>query len=239
MASYRSLRRLARVTSASLALTAVLLVLAPVTVTVQSRLIDAAIRSPTLTYKDMENFDTGPVPGLVYEALGVMTLVSFAFFAIWLYRARRNLDSLIETPPRWGWGWTLAGWLIPVANLVAPPAVLAEVVRESRRAATGRPSRVGWLVWFGWLALLCGIGYSIVLSLRPAGPSMWVAIFSYGSLSDRVSDQDRAQFATIYHINTPGPIELAIYTLFTIVAVTGVVVVWLASAAQRDAHERA
>jgi hypothetical protein len=238
MASYRPLRKLADLTTVSLALTAVLLVVAPIATIVHTRQLLATIRSPQLSYADLDRLtDSGGIAPLLYQILEVLLLGSFGLFIAWLYRARRNLDGFEEARPKWGWGWTFAAWLIPVVNLLAPPAVVADVARESRRAATAHASRVGWLVWLGWLALLSTVGYGIMLSVRPV-ETMSVGWFTY-STSEPVDPSVREQFAAAYTVDGPGPLELGALGLLAVVALAGLVVVRLVTAAQEELNSRA
>lgn len=85
--------------------------------------------------------------GAQYAALPV-TVFAFLF---WFYRARVNLNASgaqkLFWPPVASW----LGWLVPIANLVIPSLMTAEVLRASRRSA-----RAPWLLvgawWASWIA---------------------------------------------------------------------------------------
>lgn len=89
------------------------------------------------------------------SALGAVTAVLCALtFLAWLWRVRDNARALSGQPPRHAWPWVYAGWLVPVANLWIPRAIVADIHRAS--APKERlPRAVNW--WWGlWLAGLLG-----------------------------------------------------------------------------------
>lgn len=89
------------------------------------------------------------------SALGAVTTVLCAItFLAWLWRVRDNAHTLSGQPPRYAWPWVYAGWLVPVANLWIPRAIIADIHRAS---APGErlPRAVNW--WWGlWLVGLSG-----------------------------------------------------------------------------------
>ncbi|MEU0076962.1 DUF4328 domain-containing protein [Micromonospora tulbaghiae] len=81
-------------------------------------------------------------------------LTAATLVVIWTWRARKNLDAFPGAVPNLGPAWAIAGWLVPLANLVVPARVLADLLRNSvwRR-------RQSWLVgvwWASWLVFLIG-----------------------------------------------------------------------------------
>jgi Domain of unknown function (DUF4328) len=87
---------------------------------------------------------------MVYVAGAIFTEVAFI---VWLYQARRNLDRRGETGMRWGRGWTIGAWFIPLANAVIPALVVGEVFDRSMPEAV-RSRRMSRLVTAWWVALL-------------------------------------------------------------------------------------
>ncbi|MEV4811186.1 DUF4328 domain-containing protein [Micromonospora avicenniae] len=81
-------------------------------------------------------------------------LTAGTLVVIWTWRARKNLDAFPGATPNLGPAWAIAGWLVPLVNLVVPARVLADLLRNSvwqRRQA--------WLVgvwWASWLVFLIG-----------------------------------------------------------------------------------
>jgi hypothetical protein len=58
-------------------------------------------------------------------------LAAGACFIVWSYRARRNVDRLPGSQPYWPTGFTIGAWFIPLANLVLPCLVVADIARNS------------------------------------------------------------------------------------------------------------
>lgn len=138
-----------------------------------------------------------PLPeSLDIAADAITTLFAGIAFMAWLHRARVNLDGLGVVGLRWRPGWTIGGWLLPLANLVIPLLVVREVDRatalraHAARGATGmranaaggpaelranvvgrgRPSgRAVFVLWaVAWLGyLLVGLGLNYPPSPGP------------------------------------------------------------------------
>lgn len=72
--------------------------------------------------------------------------------AVWMTQAARRAEWMAPGPRTWSSGWAVAGWFVPVANMVIPRLVLNEI--ESRPTADGpaRPLQLLGQVWW-WLAM--------------------------------------------------------------------------------------
>ncbi|MBB5872656.1 hypothetical protein F4553_006090 [Allocatelliglobosispora scoriae] len=81
----------------------------------------------------------------------LLVLASGVLFLSWLGRARRNVADLPGARPTYSPGWTVGAWFIPLANLILPALVIADIASAS--AVPGRFPRRGLLavVW-GWWA---------------------------------------------------------------------------------------
>ncbi|MDG4820980.1 DUF4328 domain-containing protein [Asanoa sp. WMMD1127] len=88
---------------------------------------------------------------LPYAGLGVglAQIVAVVLTMIWLWRARKNLDAFPDTQPVLSPGWAIGGWFLPIANLVVPGRMVANVARQSVRE--GWVSAVA-VIW--WVALV-------------------------------------------------------------------------------------
>jgi hypothetical protein len=101
----------------------------------------------------------GPIRQSVINQ-GIAMLVALAaaiVFIVWLSRARDNAERLSPGPMRLAKGWTAGAWFVPVANLVLPVIVVADVWHAS--APPERPKGAGlvglwwtvavgaWLLW--------------------------------------------------------------------------------------------
>jgi hypothetical protein len=74
--------------------------------------------------------------------LGVLGLVTAIVFIIWMWRVAKNNEALGRTNPRFGPGWSIGGWFIPLANLVIPVLIMQDLWRGSDPSvARGDP---GW-----------------------------------------------------------------------------------------------
>ncbi|GAA1747037.1 DUF4328 domain-containing protein [Luedemannella helvata] len=76
---------------------------------------------------------------------GVLLLVSFA---IWLYRARHNLDAFPEAVARSRPAWALWAWFLPIIDLALIPWVVADLARHAL------PRRAAVLLTGAWLVAL-------------------------------------------------------------------------------------
>jgi hypothetical protein len=240
MRPFRPLWRLAWLTTAGLALTAALLIVLPVLLVVHSRADVARLNSPDLTYADLDSLPSGNgFAEVLADALVPVVLLSFGLFVVWLYTARRNLDGFAGTRTKWGWGWIFAAWLVPVANLFAPGAVIADTARESWWSGTGgRPRWIGGLVWTGWLAVLAvlGAGSYATATRPPAATTVVIIAYLASSRSERVASSVREQYAAIIQPYTPAPLDVAVDALLVGIALGAIGLVWLVSTAQ---HRRA
>jgi hypothetical protein len=86
---------------------------------------------------------------LVFAVALLSTIITFLY---WLYVALRNLVRW-GLRPRWGPGWAIGSWLIPVADLVLPLLVVREA---ARRSGSGRGGTALVVVW--WVVFLAGEG---------------------------------------------------------------------------------
>ena len=93
-------------------------------------------------------------------ALVVAILACGICFIVWEWRCAKNAQLLAGTTPRFGPGWAIGGWFIPLANLVIPVLVMQDLWRATARGSdAGDSSRtrpgsalVGW--W--WAAVVTG-----------------------------------------------------------------------------------
>ena len=80
--------------------------------------------------------------------------VALTLVIVWTRRARLNLDAFPDARPALGPGWLIAGWLVPVANLVVPGRMVASIARESVRSR--RVLVWVWLWWVSFVVLIAG-----------------------------------------------------------------------------------
>lgn len=98
--------------------------------------------------------DLGPlnvamaVDALLAIVAALALLVAGVLTIIWTYRVRKNLDAFPGVDPGMAAGWSIGGWLIPIANLVIPYRVVGSIARSSlNRADTPGVVTVWWSAW--------------------------------------------------------------------------------------------
>jgi hypothetical protein len=78
-------------------------------------------------------------------------LLSRAILIVWLYQARSNVDVFPDAEPEWRRWWVFAAWFIPIANIVLPYIVMADVARNSADEVAGRETAgLASRVWLWW-----------------------------------------------------------------------------------------
>lgn len=128
----------------------------------------------------LDSIDGGDVTiRLVY----IVVLVALIVYVTWSYSAHRATSYLNPSYRKWSRGWTIGGWLIPLANLVLPKLVMNEIERiSSARRHEGQVSEdwpyqplllSGW-IWF--VGLLIGLlstrlGHEVAVNAFNKGPA--------------------------------------------------------------------
>ncbi|MFI1991131.1 DUF4328 domain-containing protein [Actinoplanes sp. NPDC020271] len=119
------------------------------------------------------NSASGWIPGQAlaavagYAALVIFTIIAFM---VWLHRASANLWSTGHAMT-WRPGWTVAAWLIPVANLVLPLLVVREVDRATRDHGPGL-----FALWAGSWSLSLFLNRSSSVLTPYAGVSLFESL---------------------------------------------------------------
>lgn len=108
---------------------------------------------------------------LVSGASGIFVLTQLVIavlFVTWMFRAAKNNEALGRTNARFGPGWAIGAWFVPIANLVMPALVMQDLWRGSdatrrRDDAAWRNAPGSWLVgwwWAAWIISLVRFAYS-------------------------------------------------------------------------------
>lgn len=98
---------------------------------------------------------------LVFVAIAMVLLV-------WLSRARGNVDAYGPGRQRYGRGWAVGGWFIPIVNLVVPYRVTADVLAGSDTGTNNGTASGSGLLRLWWAAWLISGGFDLAASLRTA-----------------------------------------------------------------------
>ena len=90
---------------------------------------------------------------------GLTQLAIIVVFIVWMYRAAKNNEALGRQSPRFGPGWSIGAWFLPLANLVIPVLIMQDLWRgaapEVRRGVRDwRAGSGSILVGFWWAALI-------------------------------------------------------------------------------------
>lgn len=90
--------------------------------------------------------------GLIGAAVGLYVLLTLAIAVlviIWTHRAMKNAAAL-GRPARFTPGWAIAGWLIPLVNLVIPWLIMLDLWRGSRPPSEKQGSGlvIGWWITY-------------------------------------------------------------------------------------------
>lgn len=92
------------------------------------------------------------VPG-VLATLEIAAYVSAAIvFIVWLEAAYRNVDVVDAAERRYGHGWAIGAWFVPVLNLWRPTQIVNDVWRASTSEAPGGLLLAWWAAFLlsGW-----------------------------------------------------------------------------------------
>lgn len=98
---------------------------------------------------------------IAYVALVVVFLITSVFFLFWFHRAYKNLRALGCERLRWGTGWSIGAWFVPIACWVIPKQITNDIWRCSveRHEQPQTPWRLrrvpGW-IHFWWFLFLVG-----------------------------------------------------------------------------------
>jgi hypothetical protein len=159
---------------------------------------------------DADSFVDGASAFYLLTQLGIVVL-----FIIWQFRAAKNNEALDRRDPRFGPGWSIGAWFIPLANLVIPVMIIQDLWRGAtpttpRSDPRWRAARGSWLIGVWWAAW--------ILSLLRFGASN-AGLHDSGSLDD---------------IETSNTIALVGVVATAIAAVLAAFVVWTISRRQLD-----
>jgi hypothetical protein len=118
---------------------------------------------------------------------GGLYIAAVVLFMIWFHRAYRNLRPLGVERPRYGTGWAIGAWFIPVFNYIRPKQIVNDIWRASgseappdqgdgwRREPIPAVYRYWWTAWIG--VAVIGIAASVVLVAQGEGSVLSEALY--------------------------------------------------------------
>jgi hypothetical protein len=153
---YRPLGRRANLARATLALAALASVVAVVFDVDDRSLFARAGSGGTITFGELQASDDRALAMVI--AQGGLELLAAIFFIAWLHRAYKNLRALGVQDLRYGTGWAIGSWFVPILNLFRPVQIANDVWRGSKPGLEDRwgwrdepvPALFGWW-WATWL----------------------------------------------------------------------------------------
>jgi uncharacterized protein DUF4328 len=125
---YRPLGRRAQILTILLIIGIGATILSIVSGVMERSLLEDARQGQLVTQQQADDNDSRQllvaiVDGAVYMAIAV-------FFLFWFHRAYRNLDAL-GGDRRWGTGWAVGGWFVPILASWRPKQIANDIWRES------------------------------------------------------------------------------------------------------------
>jgi hypothetical protein len=163
---YQSLHVLGRTITAMFVAVACLTALALVALINQAAVIDRIQKGRRVTVDETNLADLWVALTLLPQALVSVALAVVVI--IWLWRAYTNIDVLGAGPKRYGRGFTIGAWFIPIGSFFMPKQLINDTWRAADPRAPGNPmwtklpiariSSVWWVVfmvsgvlaWAGW-----------------------------------------------------------------------------------------
>ncbi|HET8757261.1 MAG TPA: DUF4328 domain-containing protein, partial [Solirubrobacteraceae bacterium] len=90
------------------------------------------------------------------STMGVLQVGAYIAGAIvfirWLHGAYKNVDVVARPERRYGHGWAIGGWFVPIMNFWRPKQVVNDVWRAGGRGA--QDAEPGWLLLCWWAAFV-------------------------------------------------------------------------------------
>ncbi|MFI8518367.1 DUF4328 domain-containing protein [Streptomyces sp. NPDC085481] len=86
-------------------------------------------------------------------AQGMLLVATATVFIIWFHRLRQNAEVWAGDLQGRSTGWAIGAWFIPVANLVIPRGVAADIWRASRREPYAADGGGEFALLNGWWTL--------------------------------------------------------------------------------------
>ncbi len=180
-----------------------------------------------------EALDAEDAYAVVTGIYGLASLAAVVGFLVWWYRAYSNLPGITGRPVRFGRGWSIGAWFVPILNLWRPKQIGNDIWRGGDPGAKGNPEwtalPVNQLVHWWWaLFLLAGFLGGIAGGLLDVDPVLSDSATSTLALEDRPTDSELEQeYAAAVISAASSAIEV-------IAAVTAIVFVRRASGRQDE-----
>jgi hypothetical protein len=102
------------------------------------------------------------VYNVVYIIALILTIPIGILLIVWTHRAHRASDALNPGQRKWGHGWSIGAWFIPIANYILVPLVLSEIHKIASAKRTNGTADQNWprgkvsaplIMWFVFYAV--------------------------------------------------------------------------------------
>ena len=102
------------------------------------------------------------VYNVVYLIAVLLTIPIGILLIVWAHRAHRATDALNHGQRKWGHGWSIGAWFIPIANYILVPLVLSEIHKIASAQRTNGTVDQEWprskvsaplIMWFVFYAV--------------------------------------------------------------------------------------
>lgn len=128
----RPYRSAAGLTKALLVLLAVGLfvdVIAAISDLSELRLLTRVQEGQFITAQEAESNDLRQ--GIIGLTQTAVLLIAAIVFIVWFHRLYKNISSLAMAPLRYGTGWAIGGWFVPIWTLFRPKQIMNDIWRAS------------------------------------------------------------------------------------------------------------
>jgi Domain of unknown function (DUF4328) len=146
-------------------------------------------------------------------------LFATVFFLVWFHRAYRNLIPLGALKLRYGTGWSIGSWFIPLFNLVRPKQIANDIWRASD------PNTANWPYPGTWQSLAV-----------PALLNLWWAAYLIAGFLDRGATRAYRDWETLDQAQAGSSIAVA---ASTVEIISALLCVWVVTVITRRQQQRA
>ena len=161
------------------------------------------------------------IQGIIGAVFAIVYLVAGILFLIWTYRIVKNAHCLTYRPLRFGPGWAVGYYFIPILCLFRPFQALSDAHRVSKNpsdwAATSGSALLGWW-WASFIVsnIAGNIGFRLTMATRNAAEELLIDALLTSNMCDTI-------------------VNLTVNPLNNLLAL---LVVWKLYSSQQEAHQQ-
>ena len=111
------------------------------------QLFDRLLAGENVSDAQLEANDTRV--GMLGLGQGALSVACAIAFISWMHRAYSNIHALPPAQPRYGTGWTIGSWFVPILNFFRPKQMINDIWRSGSPAGDPAPWLMVW--WIGFL----------------------------------------------------------------------------------------